>query len=650
MAKFKYALFYDFHTLTTIPDVGERFDVERFTDNVKACGVDFLTWHARCNQGNAYYNTKIGKRHPSLKYDMFGELAKSCRRKGIRLSAYINGSLSDEEALHHREWMMIFTDGRTLREPRLTPYVRTLCYNSPYREHLRDMAIEVIKKYPVDGLFFDCLQKFPCVCEHCAPEMKKMGFDPAKEEDALEFSHFSVNRLCRFLHDALKEVKPDLLLFFNNPSFEEMGDMHSHLECECLPTAGWGYEYLPVMAHYMRTVAGPDRSVLNMTGRFYDWGDFGGLRKEAGIEYDLFYGLANGMRPDVGGHFHPRGDMDQPVFDLIRSLYSNLQQYDFWCDDAVNRPEIAVVFPKSITALRTDHSLQAATRMLTELKLQFDIVTEYTSWDSYRLLILPDNVRISKETAARLEKYLAKGGAVIASAYSGLDPEDKQFVLKGWPVEYKGPTGHDPLYFQPEGPAAAGLPDMPLSIYAGGTEVKAARGAKVEMYCVKPYVNWAWDGLRSNYYTPPQEKTDEPFLAVKGKVAYVCGEIFASYYKLAPYQMRVLLGNLIGRFLPDPKFKSSTLPSFTRAFVQENKNMELVHVLAYAPERRGAAVALEDRSTLVNTELSLRTDGKKVKKVYLAPLRGKLPFTVKDGYCTVNVPMIQGYSLVVFEY
>ena len=102
MAKFKYGLFYDFHTLTTIPDVGARFDVEKFTDNVKACGVDFLTWHARCNQGNAYYNTKIGSRHPSLKSDLFGDIARSCRRKGIRLSAYMNGSLSDEEALHHQ--------------------------------------------------------------------------------------------------------------------------------------------------------------------------------------------------------------------------------------------------------------------------------------------------------------------------------------------------------------------------------------------------------------------------------------------------------------------------------------------------------------------------------------------------------------------
>ncbi|MBO5724723.1 MAG: hypothetical protein J6S58_07850 [Lentisphaeria bacterium] len=53
MKKFKYALFYDFHTITTIPDVGRVFDAERFTDELLRCGVDFLTWHARCHPGNA---------------------------------------------------------------------------------------------------------------------------------------------------------------------------------------------------------------------------------------------------------------------------------------------------------------------------------------------------------------------------------------------------------------------------------------------------------------------------------------------------------------------------------------------------------------------------------------------------------------------
>ena len=102
MAKFKYGLFYDFHTPTTIPDVGAKFDVEAFTDQVKSCGVDFLTWHARCNQGNAYYNTKLGLRHPSLRFDLIRELGESCRRKGILLSVYFNGHLSDEELIHHR--------------------------------------------------------------------------------------------------------------------------------------------------------------------------------------------------------------------------------------------------------------------------------------------------------------------------------------------------------------------------------------------------------------------------------------------------------------------------------------------------------------------------------------------------------------------
>ena len=81
MVKFKYGLFYDFHTSTELPDVGAKFDVEAFTDQVKSCGVDFLTWHARCNQGNAYYDTKVGYRHPSLKFDMIraiGETFSSC--------------------------------------------------------------------------------------------------------------------------------------------------------------------------------------------------------------------------------------------------------------------------------------------------------------------------------------------------------------------------------------------------------------------------------------------------------------------------------------------------------------------------------------------------------------------------------------------
>ena len=117
----KYCLFYDNHTMPACPDVGENFDAEAFTDRIKRCGVDYLTFHARCNLGMAYYNTKIGIKHPSLKYDLFGKLADACQRKGIALTAYINGGISSAEGLLHREWTTLYFDGREYREPRFTP-------------------------------------------------------------------------------------------------------------------------------------------------------------------------------------------------------------------------------------------------------------------------------------------------------------------------------------------------------------------------------------------------------------------------------------------------------------------------------------------------------------------------------------------------
>ena len=79
---------------------------------------------------------------------------------------------------------------------------------------------------------------------------------------------------------------------------------------------------MPVMAHYVRTLG--DMPVLNMTGRFYEWGYFGGLLPEESIKSELLYGLANTMRPNIGGHFHPRGDYETPVLNRIEKIYKSL--------------------------------------------------------------------------------------------------------------------------------------------------------------------------------------------------------------------------------------------------------------------------------------------------------------------------------------
>ncbi|NCP34952.1 MAG: hypothetical protein GW867_33580 [Armatimonadetes bacterium] len=155
----KWCLFYDVHTLPACPDVGEGFDADAFTDRIKACGVDYVVFHARCNLGMAYYDTKVGIRHPSLKYDLFGKLAEACQERDIALTAYVNLGLSHEEALLNRGWCVLTPEGYTYKPNRLDHFFRMMCYNTEYGDHAVEMIREIVSGYPVAGLFLDCMHQ-----------------------------------------------------------------------------------------------------------------------------------------------------------------------------------------------------------------------------------------------------------------------------------------------------------------------------------------------------------------------------------------------------------------------------------------------------------------------------------------------------------
>ncbi|MBR6372944.1 MAG: beta-galactosidase trimerization domain-containing protein [Victivallales bacterium] len=649
MTDFKYSLFFDCHTLTSVPDFGCRFSAKKYIAQIKSLGVDYLTCHARCNQGNAYYNTKFGKRHPSLQFDLIRELGEEAHRNGIKLTVYFNGSLSETEILEHPAWRSI----RMFPEkvPNTSPFYWQICYNSAeYRRHLLDMALELAKDYPVDGFFFDCLGANSCVCPVCVEKMRQEGVDVLNERAVRDFSIRSVNEFCRYLHQGITAVKPDAYFFFNGRPFEDFDEMDTHYEAECLPTGGWGYEYLPVLAHYLPAMA-KGKQILNMTGRFNTWGDFGGLRTQEGMEYDMFYGLAHGMRPDISDHIHPSYEWPQPVVDAIKPVYDKVRQYDKWAFGAWKDNDIAVVAVRGPEgSAPMSKILQSTVRMLTELKVQFDVVTTYIPWDKYKLLIFPDNVLFTDEIASRVRQHIARGGKVFATGTSGLKVDNSGFALPElWPATYVGPYKFNQVFYQPEGNLAKDFPDMPMSLYADGQEVRPAEGAKVEMYCVQPYGNKGWDGLRPNYYVAPHFKSDVPFLLRNDSVIYMSANIFDGYASKAPRQHKDLVASILAFLYPEPKLKLGHFPSFGRAFVQYQKGCTLVHLMSYCPEKRGNAIAIEDRPEICNAEIALRLDGKSVTKVFSAPDGEPLPMTCKDGYCQVTLPYFAGYALLVFE-
>lgn len=628
--------------------MGANFDVEAFTDRIKNCGVDYLVFHARCNQGLAYYDTKIGIKHPSLQYDLFGKLADTCQRKGIKLGAYFNAGISSEEGKLHRDWTTLYFDGRSLREPRFTPHVRTMCYNSGYRDHLIAMVKEVVSNYPVSGLMVDCLINYPCVCPVCVAEMKEKSMNWDDEDQVKNFSEFSAVRLAKDIAVAARAINPDLLISNNYPPYEDLIGISNYFDVVCLPASDGGYEFMPLMAHYVRTLG--DYPILNMTGRFYEWGDFGGLLPEEAIKSELLYGLANGMRPSIGGHFHPRGDLETPVLDRIEKIYTELQAGEEWYDNAKAVSEIAIVCTMSFDHLKKDKPLRAAVRMLSELKQQFDVVTLESDWSKYKMLILPDDIMLNEEASARFKKHISEGKSVIATGASGLNTDKTKFALeKEWGIIYEGENDLDPAYFAAEGAHKKGLPEMPLSLYASGINVKASKNTSVEARLVKPYQNRGWDGEYAIVYNPPDKVTDRPALTINDKVAHFSHRIFSGYYEKASVELRRLFSNVLNAFLPGPVIKYDELPSFARVFVTEQPGRRMVHLLSYLPEQRGNTPMIEEPVTLNDVIIFYHDPDKKVKKVYLAPQRSLLPFKWENNYVNVFIEKSKGYSLIVFE-
>ena len=651
----KWALFFDFHTMPACPDVGANFDVDAFTDRIKDCGVDYIVFPARCNLGMAYYNTRVGIRHPSLRYDLLGRIVEACRERAIAISAYINVGLSHEESLLHRDWSVVSPEGFTYGPDRMDHFFRRMCYNSAYAEHLLEMVKEVVSGYPVSGLLLDCINDAPCVGVECVQKMKKRGLDWNNCTQLAEFARSSTLRMARRITDVATAIKKDLLLYFNGITFEDQQDIGTYLEYECLPTGGWGYESLPLYSRYARKLGKP---LLNMTGRFHrSWGDFGGIRTEASLEYDCLYGLANGMRTTIGDHIHPRGDLNHAVYDLVKRIYDRLQRLEPWLDDAVAVTEVGVVAPQhGFGGLDVDarvqgqEALKGAVRMFCELKMQFDVLPNKMSWDGYKLLVLPDHVALDEQASKKIRVHLDNGGTILSTGWSGLDPQQSDFGFAEWGLKFRGDDPHDPAYFLVESRLSTGVPDMPHDFYGRGAAVQSLEGTEVLARIVAPYYNRGWDGEHGFLYLPPDKVTEQAAVTLRGGVAHITHPVFRSYFSNAPIPLRQIVANLVNLLLPKPMVRAAGLPSFARATVTGQTNRRIVHLLTYVPERRGTTIdMIEEPIELRDVELALRTDGGDPKRVYLAPKQEELSFETRDGYVHTTIPAVIGYAMVVFE-
>ncbi|MHC4124429.1 MAG: alpha-L-fucosidase, partial [Planctomycetota bacterium] len=140
----------DFHTGGFIKGIGKNFDADEYSETLKNNGINSIAIFAKGHHGYAYYNTKIGTRHPGLDFDLMKAQVDACHKKGIAVWVYLSIAL-DEIYGSTTEHTKVEKNVEWRHFQRVNANVDT-----PYiTEYTWPMVVECVRDYDIDGFFFD---------------------------------------------------------------------------------------------------------------------------------------------------------------------------------------------------------------------------------------------------------------------------------------------------------------------------------------------------------------------------------------------------------------------------------------------------------------------------------------------------------------
>jgi hypothetical protein len=652
----------DFHTSPLIPGIGDDFDPDEFAERLQAAAVDSICVFAKCHHGMSYYPTEVGAAHPRMsRRDLLGEQIAACHRRGINVTAYTTVVWDEWAAEGHPEWRQIDRSGRPVgRGPLdLSHRWRFLCMNTAYADYVIEQAEEIVQGYAIDGLFVDIVFQAPpgCVCQRCLTSMSELGLDPRSDEDLRTHSRRVERAFMERCSERIWALRPGLPIFYNSrlrltadPVDGNPPELRwqTHVEIESLPSGGWGYNHFPLFVRYFQTLGVPH---LGHTGRFHrSWGDFGGLKPRAALEYECFRMLASGSTCCVGDQLHPRGRLEPAVYERIGEVYRQVAEVEPWCVDAQPQAEIGVLLAGTIPPDQRQPDLaseEGAMRMLLELHQQFQLVDREADFARYRLLVLPDAVEVDAALRAKLDGFVAGGGSLLATGRSGLSAEEPSWNALG--VRWLGAAPHQPEYLRLEGPLADAAPAMEHVVYERGERVEALPGAEVLARVGEPYFDRTPFTYTSHEHAPVERVGDAPAVVRRGSSAYCAFPLFRAYRKWGNQSHKQVVARLLDLLLPSPMVRVRAPSTAEVTLLRQSAEGEerlLVHLLHYVPQRRAGNLDLvEDVIPLYDVPVAVRCDAPPAR-AYLAPQGDELKVVWDGEYASVVVPRVEGHQIV----
>lgn len=652
----------DFHTSEQIENVCSEFDAEEFATTLEKAHVNSITLFSCCHHGMLYYDSKKYPEmvHPHLVHrDLLREQTEACHRHGIEVNLYTTIRWNKPVADEHPEWICIDETGalqdykgRGYFEP---GFYKNLCVNTEYRDFLKDQFGEVLASIPAEGVWYDAAFVTECCCPTCIKMMKEKGMNPADPKDRREFSLMTYYDMVEDLTKFAKSFNPNFRVCYNKGHVGYLDkpviDGYSYFSFESLPGADWGYLDFPVSAKYMRNFG---KECLGLTSRFHtEWGDFHAYRNKAAMEYEVFSMLANGCKCTIGDQMDYWGKLHSDMYRQIGEVYASVEEKEPWCEGAYPITEIGVFTAEEFYATGKAGEIpgasEGAARMVMELGYQFDFIDSDSEFERYELLLLPDVIPVNERFAQKLSAYLKKGGKLISTFESGLDPEKERFLIGEMAVTYHGKAPYSPDFIVPKDHLAEELAKGEHVMYDCGTLVEAGENATFVQMATRPVFNRTYEHFCSHLHSPSGREEVYPAVVETENTAYFIHPVFSTYQKSAPRWYKILLGNELKRLLPTPLVRHNG-PTAVTVNLLEQENRRILHILYYVPERKCKNLDIvEDVVPLYNLEIKMHCT-REVKKVYLVPSQEEIMYRREEDNIIFTVPKVEGHQMCAIEF
>lgn len=450
---------YEFQMQDKNPVALSQLDPEQIASELARANVNFVYVNAKDNQGNCYYNTRIGHKHRSLgERDWLAEVIAACKKRDILVGVYFNFSRDNRMWEQEPEWRQRWQDG-TLRgeAEQLNPDWDNMCHNSPYRDYILALLKEITANYDIHSYWVDRLDwggklpdKFSCACDYCqAKFMSEIGAPIPTHADwnDMVFRKFvqwrsrCLTRYMKEIRHAVKSVKPHVVLslnyyavldvyglWFHGQDTEDILDYvdsmtpEHHVERE-------GYMAVSMFTRFCRGASGGKPCELDI---FRHSGDLDYITKPVEqMKAEALTTLANGGAVQVCDLVYAEGTTEPHTYDTIGEAFADVKKREPWVHGSRPVKYAALYYSKNSRTYygrnRPEGYMYAflgAYKALMEANIPFEVITDRflnaKDLAAFSLLVMPDAACLSDAQNETVRQYVRQGGNLVATHKTSL--------------------------------------------------------------------------------------------------------------------------------------------------------------------------------------------------------------------------------------